>query len=56
MMVVTNVVSAAMPNATPMRRAEVAATWEKLLQQINEGVEPANMIAALDGDDLAEEM
>ena len=54
-MVVTNVASAAMPDANPTCWAEVAATWEKLLQQIDEGVEPADVIAALDGGDIAEE-
>ena len=45
-----------MPDATPARSGEVAATWEKPLQQINEGVEPADVIAALDGGDIAEEI
>ena len=55
MMVVMNVVSAAMSDATPACRAKVAATWEKLLQRIDEGIKPADVIAALDGGDIAEE-
>ena len=54
-MVVTNVVSVAIPDATPARRAEVVATCEKLLQQIEEGIEPADVIAPLHGGYIAEE-
>ena len=50
-MVVTNVVETAMPDSTPKRRAEVAATWERLLARVDEGADPADLVAALEDDD-----
>ena len=50
-MVVTNVVETAMPDSTPKRRAEVAVTWERLLARVDEGADPADLVAALEDDD-----